>query len=232
MAKNMPAAHKDKTLTCGICKWFDTPYRGKTCKERRKVNEYHRACEEFEKGNYAPEIEEITKASFFVHMRKKLKDDSYKLQRGLPTELRDELLSSMKGHKLNLRFENPNKDMITLGKLFEKTQAKRERTNEIIIDITNLLNRKLYPMRELARGKVLTTYSELLKRWRTSEDRETVMNLLLGPLSRKIDRCENILEIAGEVIKNLDQSYWSLTRIKEVGDGIIERRRLTAQFKG
>jgi hypothetical protein len=196
------------------------------------VNEYHRACEEFEKGNYAPEIQEITKSPFFVEMRKKLKDDSYKLQRGLARELRDELLSSMRGHKLNLRFDSPNQDMIKLGKLFEKTQSKRERTNEIVIDITNLLNLKLYPMRELVRGKVLTTYSELMKRWRTSDDRETVMNLLLGPLGRKIERCENILEIATEVIKNLDQSYWALTRLKEIGDGIIERRRLTAQFRG
>lgn len=177
------------------------------------------------------EIDKAKEDPFFRKIRKRLKTED---ECQLDDNLEDEILDLQKTSVATLRnfthkFIETNKDMIKLSKLFAQTQANRERINEIAIEMTYLLNNFLYPMRNLARAKLLTDYSELITTYKTVEDRNIIMTSVTGILEKRISRAENILEIAELAIKNLDQNYWSLKSIKEIGEGIAARRTTDAQ---
>lgn len=232
--KNMPEEHEDRSLTCGGCRWFETPYRGKNCQERRNVKELTRACREFERVSYVPDISSIKKSALFKSVKAFLKSEVMQIDKeSIEVEIqRSKSAASKNTNKaINYRFHNPLKDIVTLSKAFGKLTAYRDRLVEISINIDILLN-ELNKRRNKLLGTLAVEFPGIYEEFSSKVDRENLHTYLLGGLDTKIEDCMHISSIADKAIKNLDQMYWNLKEVKGLAEMIIARRSDQAMISG
>ena len=220
----LPPAHKNRSLICGACVSF------KKCKSKNSIHELSRACEKYSDNKGNSEISEVRNSNFFIKLRVKIKE--IKIKKDIEKEM-ESMSSSLKSKSVNPRFDNPNRDMTNLAIVLEKNQSYRDRINEIIITISTLLNgsKGLYYIQTLAIGKINESHSYVFKNAKNASDRDTIISSILKELEAKINKCTNIIDIGDRIIKNLDQTHWTIRTIVGIGEDIIENRNLTSGRK-
>ena len=122
-------------------------------------------------------------------------------------------------HEIPVTFSS-ERDLLALGKYFERTQAYRDRALEILMTYKQL-------KRQLVRLKL--SADALLRQYRAymtldaTVGRKFAFNRTFPRLPRLIDHVDNVVEYAQYVIDNLVNTHFSLREIRTVGSTFLEK---------
>jgi len=108
---------------------------------------------------------------------------------------------------------NTTAELQDLASLFEEVQAYRDRLTTINIKYT-IIRRDLMFLQQLSES-LLYQYPVIAK-LKTKEQRESVMADIIKPLVNRIVLVKNILSACELMMKNLDNTYFTLKAVKDV----------------
>lgn len=217
---------KDVKKTCGMCLGLDTPYYGKTCRERLGKKEKSKICKDF--ASKPMEFDDIKNGDGFLErLNIKVESGFYDTDKTLLDELNLYYLASLRDGKDDIRkiptsFKNRS-SVRQLVALFEENQAYKDRV--VQIQVASLIKaKKLRRIKSAAEAYLYKTYGTLLSNLKSEAMRRTVMDDILEKISKKIDELEILTETSDLVKENLTNTHFVLTNIKDLAEYLFKEK--------
>jgi len=178
--------------TCSQCRWFTTPWKGRSCKDDG-ILPNDEPCGEYDE-RYS--IEEYQKLPPIKKAFIKLRSEAFRIDPILHQDLEKALLKdSAIPEDLN-----SDADLQKLGGLVSTVQSHRDR----VVEILDVLNRVSTRLNALIWDCV--TYLNSLKDVRklsTKSDREQAVGSILRPLYMRYESIEAEIEFSKRILTNL-----------------------------
>jgi len=211
----------NKLKDCNECKWKFVAYRGKTCPDEE-------VCDDFESLPKHFSFAEVKyNDTFLGKLNAKMKEPSFHIDKTVIRELEQMYVATAMDKERELRFLPTDMEDIEankqVGRLLEETQAKKDRVIRLWTGYI-LLKNSVGKMHRAGEKYLYRKYLKELTDLKNEAIRKIVIEDMLSDVSEKYERIKSLMDTCELIHKNLSDTYYTLARLKEIGESVLGRK--------